>query len=440
MLKRCLLTLTLLIISALSAACTSGDDVPREPTVVPFPTVTAGVSISGNVSAFNPNIGVNPATAIAIANQPTPTPDLLVCPPLSGEVALRDVDDDNASIVDEITRFLSAGGSPVALEDALRDQWEILGEDGFIRADIDLTGEGQPEIIVAYTAPDEGGVLLILGCVNRRYEARFTANSDTFDPPTVIFLSDMNNDGRSDVLFTTRRCDSAVSEVCEFQTNLTAWQPTAFRFVSLLGTVIVSGNPPEVVDFDNDSVQEFFVRIDNRGDEITGPLRTGTNIYDWNGSGYVLSIVQVDPPLYRIQVVQEADNSMVEGFTPTAINLYQSALTDDSLRNWYDDETPILDTYIYYRVLIAQAAPDIENGNFIGVYQSITETFNDPELVTPYLVMAQIFFDSYQVAQDASAACAEVVNYVLNNPEALELLNRYGTNNPTYTARQLCPL
>lgn len=436
MLKRCLMILLLLIL----AACDTNKDVPREPTVVPFPTVTAGVSVSGNVSAFNPNAGVNPATAIAIANQPTPTPDTMACPAASGEVALRNVADDNNAIIEEIVRFLSAGGTAIALEDALRDQWDILGDEGGVRPDVDLTGEGQPEIVLTYTSPDEGGILLIVGCINRRYDALFTAVSDTPEPPALVYLSDMNFDGRGDVLFTTRICDSAISDVCELQTNLTAWQPSAFRFVSLLGTQIISESPPEVIDIDNDAVQEFLVRMDRRGTEITGPLPTGTNIYDWDGTAYVLSIVDVDPPQYRIQLVEEADLSMVNGRTATAIEVYRAALTNDDLRDWFDDDLPILDTYIYYRILIAQAAPDIQNGDFIGVYQSIAETFNDPNLSTPYLVMSQIFFENYQVAQDATAACNEVVSYVLNNPEALDYMNRYGTNNHTYTARELCPL
>ncbi len=429
-----------LLMLILLVSCTSTEDVPREPTVVPFPTVTPGVAISGAVSPFSASNLVNPATVVAVANQPTATPDLLVCPQQTGEVTLRAAPETNAEIIAEIIRFLSAGGTPVALEDALRDQWQILGEEGFVRADVDLTGEGLPEIIAGYTAPDEGGVLLIAGCVNRRYETLYTTISDTFDPPALIFLNDMNFNRLPDVLFTTRRCDVTIGDTCSLLTTLVGWQSSEFRFVSLIGVEILSENPPQVVDLDNDSVEEIAVRMDNNGDEVTGPLRTGTNFYDWNGSEYVLSRITLDVPEFRIQVVHEADRNVLTGDYATAIALYQEALTDDALRSWFADNLPIEESYVRFRLLTAQAAIEAPADQVLAVYQSIAEAFPEPEQNTPFIEMAQIFFDTFTVTADIGAACAEVVNYALGNPLALELINRYGTRNPTYSAGQLCPM
>lgn len=432
-----------ILISAilLLAACApTEDDVPREPTAIPFPTMTPGVSVQGRVPLAGMDAGVSPATAVAIANQPTPMPDQSACPTRDGDNRLSDaLPDTNTAIISEIVRFLSAGGEPSILRETLRDEWEVLGETGSVRDNADLTGEGQPDIILSYSAPDEGGTLVVMGCVDRRYEVLYSADSDQITPPEVVLLGDMNRDERADLLFTTRRCDSALSETCSTQTQLVTYTPTAGRFLSLLGTLIIAENAAQPLDIDNDEVNELVLLVDNEGTQTTGPLRTGTNIYDWDGETYVLSIVQPDPPAYRIQIVHEADRQLIDQDVQTAITLYQQALSNDDLRNWFDDEEDTLTSYILYRLLTAQAfaaSPQITS-----VYQSIVQTFPSPEQNTTFLEMAQVFWDVFNTSGgNPGVACTAVREYVAQNPAPLNFMNRYGTRSPVYSAQELCPL
>jgi len=121
-----------IILLAATGACQQPRTGPGAPTAIPFPTVTPGRELVGVLATPRPpgdGAGVsNPSTAVALADQPTATPDMSACPPLSDNADLASLPDTGDEIIAEIARFLSAGGSPVALEAALRDDWEIMAK------------------------------------------------------------------------------------------------------------------------------------------------------------------------------------------------------------------------------------------------------------------------------------------------------------------------
>ena len=430
--------LWIILIFAL-AACEPAAKNQAGATYIPFPTTTIGYTIRGVLTTPQATSGsqgsYNPATVEALAHRPTATPNTGICPPQSDAADLGEVPATGEEISREIVRFLSAGGSPTTLESALRDDWGILGESGFVRADIDLTGDAIPEIILGYVVPTEGGVLLIAGCEEGHYVLRQEIVLEENTPPILIQLGDTTNDGQNDLTFATQHCDE--DDECLYQTHLLTWKMEEWRFVSLLGATIESDALPEVIDTDDDLVGEIVIRLERRGSVATGPLRTGLRIYDWNGSVYVLSIVQLDPPRYRIQVIQAADRQFMDGNTAEAISLYQLAFTDETLRNWFDDEETILDSYILYRLLLAYAVGNSEETQ--GVYQRIQDTYLDPEQTPIYVELSRAFWDSFQHVSNLTTACRGVQTVIAEHPETLDLLNRYGSRNPTYTNQDLCP-
>ena len=358
-------------------------------------------------------------------------------PPLTNTEEIDDSIVNSDALVIEINRFLSAGGSTDLLEEVMRDEWNVLGETGFIRDDLDLTGEGQAEIVIGYTPSGEGGTLLIVGCEDRQYTTLYRSISDAITPPQLILIGDMNRDFRNDVVFTIETCEFGIPDSCTFLTQLVSWEPSAERFVSLLGARITSDTEPTLTDFDGDEVTEIVTRLDNNGNEITGPIRTGTNIYDWNGTVYVLSRQEIDPPEFRIQVIHEADRLLDERSFALAIQLYQEAINSEDLRAWRDDENDFLTSYILFKLLIANAASGSEDT--IAVYQRIAETFPDPAQTTVYIQMTQIFWDSLQVTGDILEACNEVRTFAAQNTSSVDLLNRYGNRSPIYTPTHMCP-
>ena len=429
---------SLLLLIALLVACQL-DALPAVgPTVIPFPTMTPGqvlrgplptVPAGGSISASGLS---NPATAVALANRPTATPDYAACPP-PAQGGLLPAPDNGRQMVVDIDTFLSAGGSPLTLETDLRDSWNALGSGG-VRADLDLTGEGVAAVIASFETPDEGGMLVIFTCSDGRYVMRYQYTSDG-DAPRLAQVGDMNFDNRPELMFSSQHCEAP--DVCSFRTQLVTWRGDLGRFVSLLSGEIESERVPVVTDMDSDEVGEIVVQFESAGNAATGPLRTGVSIYDWNGAAYVQSVTQLDPPRFRIQVIHEADRALNRLNAQEAVPLYQLALESPSLEPWLNDEGPILQSYALYRLLLGYAYMADERA--VEIYQRIVDGFPDGETAPVYVPLATAFWNAFQVTNNLRSACQEAKEFITTRPEAVDLLNRYGSRSPAYSESTVCP-
>lgn len=248
--------LPLLLLSIL-AACQSAAPPSDATAQVVFPTMTAGRVIEAPLQAvagvpLNGSGLSNPATAIALANRPTPTPNYRSCPEPNPSAVLDATAPPNARLMDDaIARYLTAGGDVATLQSTLRDKWNVLAE-GTVRGDVDLTGEGTPEIILTYSTPDEGGVLLIEGCVDGRYLTRYQAALGGATPQ-ILSVADLNYNGIPELLFASKDCTAA----CVYHTQMVTWNPEHGRFINLLGGAITSDEVPITQDIDNDHVLEL---------------------------------------------------------------------------------------------------------------------------------------------------------------------------------------
>jgi hypothetical protein len=440
MIKR---TLSLLILLLLTAACQPTGNIGGLPTDIPFPTMTVGQRLDGQLPTpgGRPDVlGANPATAVAVLNRPTVTPDTRTCPARDDEIELDSKPDSRVGAIDTIQRFLNSGGSPERLREGMIADWEAFGETGtgYLRDDVDLTGEGTPELVIGYIAPGDVGTLLIFGCQAGRYQQLFETIADGIEPPQLIWLGEMNNNPTQEAVFSRRQCSDA--EFCEFQTQIITWSATQGRFVNLMPTPITTLELPSVRDMDNDEVAELVVSLTSNGTSATGPLRTGVNIYDWNGEQYVLSIIQLDAPRYYIQVVHEGDKSFSNLQMENAVLLYELALTNEDFRNWFNDDPITVISYAYYRLILAYAYM----GNGGGIIQALermrTELATSAEgEIGVYVELSETFVQALSDTNDLHESCLAVQSVIEARPEAINLLNRYGNSSPQYDALQLCP-
>ncbi len=433
------LTLSLLLIIIL-AACSPAAQTGGTPTPFPFPTMTPGrviYAVLPTVAAL-PLDGSglsNPATVSALENRATPTLNYAACPAANPYAALPDAVPANASLLDgEIARFLSDGGTADALAAHVSDVWNALGEDGFIRRDTDLTGEGAGEVIVSAGSPEGDGTFMIFACADGRYLTRYSTSLGD-EPPQIVTIADLNVNGVPEILFTSRACESA--NTCTYITQMATWNAESGRFVNLLGSTVDSEEAPTVEDIDGDRVGEVIIHMSNPGNTATGPLRTGYTVYDWDGIAYIQSVTQLNPPRFRIQVIHQADNAFAAASYDEAISLYQLALDGTGLDAWYNDETPALQSYILFRLLLAYALTGDER--LQPTYEAIQTAYPDPAAAPVYAEMSVAFWNALQTTNDSRGACQPVQAIIAARAEAVDLLNRYGSRSPTYAAADLCP-
>ena len=117
----------------------------------------------------------------------------------------------------------------------------------------------------------------------------------------------------------------------------------------------------------------------------------------------MLSIIQLDPPRFKIQVLQEADRAFQRLDTEQAISLYQLAQSDTSLRYWFNDEPDILNAYAFYRLVLMLAYT--ENDDLLPTYQAALQAFPDPTAAPVYVELLNTFWNGFQVTHNLHSAC-----------------------------------
>lgn len=404
--------------------------------MIAFPTITPGTRLTGALPTLEPEgsaLLANPATAIAAASLPTATPNYARCPAPNPDATFSQT--TGRSLSSEISAFLSGGGSADALENGLQAAG-LLGEGGTVNGVTDLTGEGVPEVVVSAILPEQGGTLMIFTCEDGRYSLSYQ-NVLGGEAPQLISVEDINYDNQPELLFAARQCDP-VDELCAYRTGVSTWDANTGAFVTLLATAPDGDALPRTADLDNDNVLEVITQQEARGTSATGPIRTGIQIYDWNGTQYVLSFAQPDRIRYVIQAVHQADRAFRQENMDEAARLYQFIIETDELGYWFGgDERDILRSYALYRLLLTYTFA--ENGDALSAYEAARQAYPDPATAPVYTLLTEAFWGGVQETNNLNAGCQRVLAVIDERPEAIGLLNRYGSRNPTYTAQQLCP-
>ncbi len=428
MITRLIFTLPVLL---LCAACARAPIPPTAAAPV-FPTVTPGAALRAPIPPIG---GSDSPVAVALVRPPSPVPDLSLCPAPDPALAMPEALPPPDLLDSTIITFLNAGGALPTLERALRGWGVITAESGAVRADLDLTGEGVPEVILSYRSGDEGA-LLILGCVGGRVIDRYRA-ALTETPPIILSADDATVNGARDLFFIARTCRTA-DGACGYRAQMATWDAGRARFVNLISDPLFSQDIPALEDADGDRIAEIVVRFTATGDARTGPLRTGTTFWDWDGMSYRRALTRLDPPRYRIHVLHEADAAFEARLYEDAITLYLRAADVPSLESWMPDDPDTLRAYALYRLLMTYAVSS--DPRAAGVITRLREAYPDPTFAPSYVALADAFWEAFQATRTPQAACAAARAAAETRLDAVGLLNRYGSESPVYTVFALCPV
>ncbi|RPI28227.1 MAG: hypothetical protein EHM70_16960 [Chloroflexota bacterium] len=183
--------------------------------------------------------------------------------------------------------------------------------------EIDLTGDKIPELVI------RGIELYVFGCVNGQYQALLKQEAEVNDQPYVAAIADMNLDGLPEIVTGVRLGGNNVSitryEILEwngftFQNMVTqpdfgSWYPNGGG--AHAGGILMDGIPPQggiynrvaVYDSDGNGTTDLIITggIGVGGDSQThGPWRWEKDIYTWDGHGFALKSVEMEPPTYEV--------------------------------------------------------------------------------------------------------------------------------------------
>jgi hypothetical protein len=356
------------------------------------------------------------------------------------------------SNVDVLLEYLNRGGSFKKL-DAEFTKNKI---DHIIQ---DLTNDGHPDLIT-----DAGmfQIPILFYCDRGKYHI-FPDG-----PESELYMSemgdfmvrDMNKNGIPEVIF--------YSYYKGLRVEIVEWNGT--KFILLNGDTgsgmgLAGKDDFVIADFDNNGVDDFSL-YGGLGESF-GPWRHITDYNFWNGNEYS-SVLLYDPPQYRFQAVNDADEAILMGKYDTGISLYQAVIFDDKLYPWSksryqedlsagaraywdppltpnpvsDDpaEYPRLAAYAYYRMVILHT--------FLGEmdaaqvkYATLQEKFPAGNPGHPYVEMATDFWNAYQSSGKLYNACAAAIAYADAHPEILIPLGSdyHGAQSHIYIPADVCP-
>jgi hypothetical protein len=356
-----------------------------------------------------------------------------------------------------VLTLLNAGGSPQQVIDAFVREYEPAADQFY---EMDFTGDGVPELLVNLP------YLHIFGCDNGQYRIYLKMDpGGEISSLGVVAAQDMNLDGLPELVleksnFDTNLYQNPVYQIIEWdgrqfqnlvlQPDFTSRYGGGGAHAGWLGVEGLSGGSTsiwdnwEILDVDANGTLEFILRggIPTHPAILTqGPWRAETDIYMWNGFGFVLYAVEPDPPKYRFQALQDAEYAFFDGNYDTALELYQQVIFNDNLDWWSEDRslheienvmggfdaqptlTPLpvdpteyyhLAGYSRYRIMLMHVVrgwlPEAQT-----VYQGLQDQFPVGYEGHIFAELAASFWLDFQVTQDIGSACTKAIEYTVQN-------------------------
>ncbi|HLF25594.1 MAG TPA: hypothetical protein VJG32_04610 [Anaerolineae bacterium] len=395
---------------------------------------------------------VEPEPTSTLLPNPTPIPTLTPtptrvpnCPALDPNAAWS-APPDFTGYPDAIGNFLNAGGAADTLRTILTQASSINAQWGGV-ASVDLTGDGDPETVVSIFdplgqvfGPVPSGMLLIYGCSNQSAPLLFR---DTSQPMLQVKdVGDLVGAGRGGQVATVR--SECGASTCFDTLDVLGWNGAGF--VSLLGGRLQMPYPAYTfVNVDNDSALEVEAVSGSITSAGAGPPRTVKELWDWNGAQFVEVSHADSPPEYRIHVIHDADDRLLSGNTVGAIELYNRAISGDTLKDWLvevgveqPDDRANLSAYAWYRITIA----NVRRGDLASAQAALDRLNTDFPAGAPghpYQQLAQVFWMKYQETTNLSEACLAANAHANSETDVLDGLNAFGYANREYVARDMCP-
>lgn len=342
-----------------------------------------------------------------------------------------------------------AGGSPAALETTLQD-WGTFVADIGSRESLgtvweidDLTNNGSPDVAVVAYEPiatyHPVGHLYVFDCTPDTCRILYDFPFDLYPytkEPRILQSGDINGNGALDLTYI--RLIGVNTRLVPFHriTSL-EWNEDQQQLIDLTdGGIKIGGCLREIADTDGDGVSEIIANLVAL--ERYGPYyRLDTGIYAWDGAHYVLSQTIPGPPVFRYQALEDAWAAVEEGNYEAALGLYEQAIVDDELKDYYadaPDERFYIAAYAYYRSMLVyvlsedMGAARSVHDQLVGDFRSSgdDDKFDESKPGYGFAQIAHVFWEAFEAERNISAGCEGVVAYATEHPQPYEWLTQFG--------------
>lgn len=416
-------------------ACSSPTPTPEpEPTVL-VSTDTPPPEPPTGAPTEPPPTPSPPASPTASVSPPTPA--LVACPAAGSPTLARP--DNAADYPAAIQQYLSAGGSAAALGDTLAE-WKALPDATTAQvAAADLTGDGNPEVVVALKDPSD---LLVFGCQGGAYVPSYSLQQsvERWEVGWVVNLQqvdDMNTDGRPEIAFTLSTCGA---HTCYKTLEILGWDGMAFA--SLMGGSLDMPYPDYVVTPGRIEAQSGPI-----GSVGAEPQRGYSEVWEWDGSVFTVTQQIWEPPIYRYHALLDGDRALMAGDYTVATTTYERVISDDALQEWGAvsgiidpaEERTQLTAFARWRlVLVYLLTGETENAQ--SAYDQLQADYPPGTTGHDVSAMAGTFWMAYLIEDSVAAGCTEVVTAAMSKTAVQDFFNwNYGYANPYWEPLNLCP-
>jgi hypothetical protein len=443
------------------AACAAETSPPPPP--APRILVTIMATSAAEVGFVEPSAVEAPSpTPIPPTPAPVDTPTSVpptVPPsqcPAAGSPPQSAYPGDFAAIADALAAYLSAGAAPDAAR-ALLDGWGVLsatanGEPiGRVETAQLMPGD-DPQVVAVYHNPaGQDGVALagdvaVYACAGGGVQLVYRAMADPafnglVPNPRLVSLEDVTGDGLADLSLAAGDCGA---NTCF----------DALRILSAAGGAGLANLIPDFapapypafvfVPAAGGRGRDVLARIGRLGSAGAGPQRAMTETWSYDGAVFTVTGTLVEPPVYRIHALHDADAAFRRKDYPAARGLYERVVADPSLQAWdgvapLRDEAQVLGAFARLRLLeVAAAQGDAAAASL--AYEALKADAPEGAPGEVYGLLGEAFYAVYAASSDYAQACQAVARLAEKTPNTYILLGAqtFGYANYDYQPRDMC--
>ncbi len=396
----------------------------------------------------------------APVDAPTPVPPTAPpsqCP-TPGSPAAPDYPGDFSAIADALAPYLSAGASPAAVRDLLTG-WGVLyavangAPLGRVETANLLPGD-DPQLVVVFHNPAgqdgvaQAGDVAVYACAGGAMQTVYRALADPaynglVPNPRLVSLDDVTGDGLADLSLATGDCGAN----------------TCFDALRILSAAGGGGLANIIPDFapapypafafvpaPGGPGRDLLARIGLLGSVGAGPQRVMTETWSYDGAVFTVRGTLVEPPVYRMHALHDADAAFRRKDYDAARGLYERVISDPGLQDWEGvaplrGEAEVLGAFARLRLVELAAA----TGDAAGVslaYEALKAAAPEGSPGEVYATLGETFYAVYAASGDATQACQAAARLAEKTPNTYILLGSqtFGYANYDYQPRDMCVL